>query len=277
MVKHIGLRMAKASQEDIDGGFDLAVILDAIDKGDYPSYFATPEERDAAEEAGNIPSRFDEHDFEHLQHLHGLLTGLMDRRRGFSLWRVVMGMDVILRNNVLDPDDDCLAIHPRFAQREQELCATVERLRQALSGLVGVSSRDELQQMEIAVRALPAPEADKVGTINAIHALLASLPEQEVPDDGRYYLQDSRSYTGNCPMWWAKGGNGYVTRLDEAHRYTLEEAMKQHRMRETDIPWPCAEIDALRRPTVDIQHMRPIKEQIASLAAPCQRAEVAHG
>ncbi len=121
MDKHIGLRMAKASQEDIAGGFELAAILDAIDKNQYPSYYATPADRDAAEEAEAIPTVFDPDDFDHLKHLHSLLTDLLDRRRGFSLWRVVMGMETILRNDILDPDDDCLAIHPKFAAQTREV------------------------------------------------------------------------------------------------------------------------------------------------------------
>ena len=88
-----------------------------------------------------------------------------------------------------------------------------------------------------------------------------------VPDDGLFYIQDTRGFVGNCPMWWGPNRNGYVTRLDEAGRYTQAEAMEQHRFRETDLPWPCAEIDALARKTVDHQHMRPRSEQIAALRA----------
>lgn len=82
-----------------------------------------------------------------------------------------------------------------------------------------------------------------------------------------YYLQDSRSYVGNCPMWWKKDGNGYTTRLDDAERFTLEDAMGQHRARPTDVPWPCHQIDALRRPTVDIQHMGSVSAQVERMAA----------
>lgn len=88
-----------------------------------------------------------------------------------------------------------------------------------------------------------------------------------MPDDDLYYLQDSRSYVGNCPSWWAKDRAGYTTKLDEAHRFTFDEAMRQHRERSTDIPWSCSEIDALARLTVDMQCMRRIKDQLAKLSA----------
>ena len=81
-----------------------------------------------------------------------------------------------------------------------------------------------------------------------------------------FYIQDTRQFVGNCPMWWGPNGSGYVTRLDEAGRYTEQEAIKQNRTRDTDIPWPCAEIDAIARRTVDCQHMRPRAERLAELA-----------
>jgi hypothetical protein len=51
----------------------------------------------------------------------------------------------------------------------------ISKLRNALSALIGVSTKDELEAMEVALRATVAPEADKVVSINAIHALLDTL------------------------------------------------------------------------------------------------------
>ena len=175
MGKSFGLQMAKASQDDIAGAFDLAAIVDAIDKGYYPSYFATPEDRDAAEEAG-IPTFFDDDDMDHLRHLHQLIVDLLRRRPGFSLWRVAMGMDTILRNDILDPDADHLAIHPKF----EAVAKDRQQLRDALAALVGSGDADELRGMELAMRELPAPADDKAVTINAIHALIATAPAAEV-------------------------------------------------------------------------------------------------
>lgn len=46
------------------------------------------------------------------------------------------------------------------------------KLRKALVDLVGASTKEELVQMELAIRAMPMPEQDKVAALNAIHALL---------------------------------------------------------------------------------------------------------
>lgn len=85
--------------------------------------------------------------------------------------------------------------------------------------------------------------------------------------DEMYYIQDTRQFVGNCPMWWGPDGAGYVTRLDEAGRYTYDQAIRQNRARETDVPWKCSEIDALARLTVDYQHMRSRVARLTEIAA----------
>lgn len=80
-----------------------------------------------------------------------------------------------------------------------------------------------------------------------------SLPTTE---DDLYYLQDKRTYVGNCVLWWAKGKAGYTSNLNEAHMFTKDEAFRQHECRETDLPWPKAYIDARSAPTVDMQKIR---------------------
>lgn len=51
-----------------------------------------------------------------------------------------------------------------------------DKLRVALVGLVGVDGKDELEHMECVIRLIPAPAQDKAATIDAIHALIATLP-----------------------------------------------------------------------------------------------------
>ncbi len=51
----------------------------------------------------------------------------------------------------------------------------MRNLQSALEGLVGASSKIELEAMELVFRTLDAPEADKVAAINAIHVLLETI------------------------------------------------------------------------------------------------------
>jgi hypothetical protein len=112
------------------------------------------------------------------------------------------------------------------------------------------------------------------------YALARSAPQAQAQADARdadgmYYLQDARwsAMVGNCPSFWRLGG-GYTTSLDDAERFTLEAAMKQHKCRETDLPWLCSELDKLRRPTVDCQYMPGSwDEQRAAIAAQAAKGD----
>jgi len=100
-----GVRMAKATVTDLDAGFALAGVMESLAKGYYPT--------GGEAEAEGAPLHFDSDNIEHLQHLHELLLRI--ERRG-SLFRVVGGLATLLSpgNNIVDPDDDCIALHPRF-------------------------------------------------------------------------------------------------------------------------------------------------------------------
>ena len=67
----------------------------------------------------------------------------------------------------------------------------------------------------------------------------------------QFYLQDSRSNTGDGLMFWALGG-GYTTNLDKAELFIQEQACGH---RETDIPWPKEYVDARAHLGVDHQYI----------------------
>lgn len=57
--------------------------------------------------------------------------------------------------------------HPMRAVVEQR-----DKLYAALASLIGASDPEELRTIEVEIRLIPAPEADKAAAINAIHALI---------------------------------------------------------------------------------------------------------
>jgi hypothetical protein len=61
----------------------------------------------------------------------------------------------------------------------RQLEADNAKLRKALIGLVGAEKPEELAQMEHAIRMLPAPDADKASTINALHAIRDTSPNAQ--------------------------------------------------------------------------------------------------
>lgn len=83
------------------------------------------------------------------------------------------------------------------------------------------------------------------------------LNEHELgPMPDEYFIQDTRSYVGNCVLWWRAGGRGYTTDINKAGRFDHSEAMAQHNMRETDKPWKCSDIEPLARATIDMQDLK---------------------
>lgn len=55
----------------------------------------------------------------------------------------------------------------------------VAMLRSALVGLIGAETEAELRQMEVIMRTIPMPDTDRAASINAIHALLATMPTSQ--------------------------------------------------------------------------------------------------
>ncbi len=91
------VRMAKATHEDVDSAMKVATIVEGLHKGQHPG--------DA--------DFFDEDDSEHLRALYDHLIAATSTAGG-GLWRVAGGMHTLLASAILDPDDDCLALHPRL-------------------------------------------------------------------------------------------------------------------------------------------------------------------
>ena len=74
--------------------------------------------------------------------------------------------------------NDVLTEHIRVCLKHpmRKAEADIALLRGALAGLVGASDKAELESMELAVRVIPSPEADKIAILNAIRTLQATLP-----------------------------------------------------------------------------------------------------
>jgi hypothetical protein len=81
-----------------------------------------------------------------------------------------------------------------------------------------------------------------------------------------YYLQCvTRGYVGNSPLnsplFWAKGGSGYTTNLDEAEQFTAEQVRKivsstrgSHKWRRFEV----TKLDSIAHRVVDMQELHKI-------------------
>lgn len=77
----------------------------------------------------------------------------------------------------------------------------------------------------------------------------------ELDQDKNYYVQDKRNYVGNAVLWWGIDGNGYVTDLSKAHKYTYSEIQK-FQPRDTDIIWESEHVETAIRQYVDMQGLQ---------------------
>ena len=68
-----------------------------------------------------------------------------------------------------------------------------------------------------------------------------------------YYIQDTRSIVGNCPMFWKHNSCGYTSNLDEALVVSEKKALTFDR--ETDVAWEYTYLNSLARRTIDVQYM----------------------
>jgi len=81
---------------------------------------------------------------------------------------------------------DLLTEHIRTCEKHpmRDLESKLAQLRRALVGLVGLDTREELEAMEAVVRLSTIPEKDRASTIDAIHALMDTLPASAAPAGG---------------------------------------------------------------------------------------------
>ena len=79
-------------------------------------------------------------------------------------------------------------------------------------------------------------------------------------DNEIYYMQDCRSFVGNSCVFWAKGNNGYTTKVEKAETYTKDEAFSICKRRATDKPILKKVIDRAKSNQVDVQDLRRIQE-----------------
>lgn len=100
------MRMAKATEKDIDAAGDAMSVLDAISRDHYPA-------RDGQEDA---PTFFDPDDFEHLRHFYDQMMATINASPGWP-GRVIGGMCYVIlyaENEIVDPDAKTLELHPKL-------------------------------------------------------------------------------------------------------------------------------------------------------------------
>ena len=104
------MKMARASEDDREMAIKLCSALEAIGRDFWP---------EGAHCQSEDPESFD---LWNDAHCGRALRHLMDILSGGSIGRVVWGMEVLLdpRNEVTDPNEPCLELHPRLMAALQD-------------------------------------------------------------------------------------------------------------------------------------------------------------
>lgn len=139
------MKMAKATAKDLDAAIDLASVIENVCQGYYPSN-ADPDDDD--------PTFFDPDDQAHLKAFYDRVMAIVEPAPG-GLHRVSGGMHTILHNNIVDPDDDVLGLHPR-------LVAALEAV-------------EKLGQIRASIAGYYAKEQDESGAHDAVHSTEIAL------------------------------------------------------------------------------------------------------
>ena len=142
------MKMAKASDADIEMAMTLANILDDIDRGYFPSKLA--------DEDSEETEWIDTNDREQYARL---VEGLQNVLGQGSIFRVIFGMAVVCdpRNECIDPDADCIEHHPKRQQMEAALLWTLyhhqggsSHIGQPIRKLLGIGQHDRMTEEQIA-------------------------------------------------------------------------------------------------------------------------------
>lgn len=128
------MKVALASEEDLEAGLKLLGLLDAVSRGYYPT---------GDDEAEDAPLYFDEDDKDHLAHLWKVLRECLNASPGFQ-GRVLFGAATLMdpRNEVVNRAADTVELHPRL----EHALADVARLNHLLQVLPADGRIEDLQE-----------------------------------------------------------------------------------------------------------------------------------
>lgn len=142
------MKMAKASQADLEMAMELANVLGDIERGYFPERLQ--------EDGEEAIEWIDTSDLDQYERLTNGLRDILDRG---SISRVIWGMAVICdpSNECIDPDADTIEHHPKRQQMEDALLWTLYHhqggsspIGQPIRRLLGIGQHDRLTDEQIA-------------------------------------------------------------------------------------------------------------------------------
>ena len=145
------MKMAKASQADLNMAMDVANVLDEIERGFFPTKLQSDEDAES--------EQIEWIDTADRQQYDRLVYGLKRLLNQGSIMRVIWGMAVVCdpSNECIDPEADTIEHHPKLRQMESALLWTLyhhqggsSHIGQPIRKLLGIGQHERLSDEQLA-------------------------------------------------------------------------------------------------------------------------------
>lgn len=145
------MKMAKASQADLDMALDVANVLDDIECGFFPTKLQSDEDAES--------EQIEWIDTDDRQQYERLIYGLKRLLNKGSIMRVIWGMAAVCdpSNECIDPDAHTIEHHPKRQGMEAALLWTLyhhkggsSHIGQPIRKLLGIGQHDHLTDEQLA-------------------------------------------------------------------------------------------------------------------------------
>lgn len=194
------MKMAKPSARDIEAAEELLQILQMIDAR-FGGPWANPEAGDSLSELlQDGEEEFDCDNTTHLQTLYNNLARLLRTTPAFY-GRVISGMCHVImydKNQIIDPESDCIDLHPRFQQMADRL--------NALEAKIAAGTLREVPNGYVLMpQALTAENGAKGLLLGEFHIDSERTCDQceiDEPDENCEVCRGETEYTQRIPVPW---------------------------------------------------------------------------
>lgn len=194
------MKMAKPSAQDIEAAEELLNILQMIDAR-FGGPWANPDAGDSLSELlQDGEEEFDCDNTLHLQTLYNNLALLLRTAPAFY-GRVISGMCHVImydKNQIIDPESDCIDLHPRFQQMADRL--------NALEAKIAAGTLREVPNGYVLMpQALTAENGAKGLLLGEFHIDSERTCDQceiDEPDENCEVCRGETEYTQRIPVPW---------------------------------------------------------------------------
>lgn len=167
----MALKMAKASQNDLNTALALANFIANLEQGYLPEPIATDLNEDCFDiDDSNICQK--------------IVKALLDVTEKGSIWRVIHGMTCVCdpANDLIDPNADTLEIHPRFKAIKSERDQLLEALKNLLASDPNIASATDAELHQASINSIDALVCTQAKNVLAAREIIAQVTQKHTDE-----------------------------------------------------------------------------------------------